>query len=374
MTKKKKRGLLKSAIVRDRQTTKVNESIDVNDMSNKDFLALMNQINYAVRRDAYGLVLFRGNTICAMGDGRMAVIKTKLNINAAVMADKLLNVAKQLPNGNVSLIAKNKSLDLRVGGFKASFLFASDDKVNETIGKLDKINTASAGKYKPLPNDFVEGLFLCLFSADKPAASNYSFLCLDGKDCFSTDNYRVSWYKFSDTIFDEKTLLSVDAVADLLEACSNAGLTGIKKTESWVFFKSGDSLFGMMRGFGDFPDTAKAFNKKSKNMKYVELPNMTDAIKRVSVIEDSPFLFDKHMKMSFSNNNVTLECQTKETGKTQEIIDITGYEDEPFSIVINPIFLLAVLRHSTTMTYFDGMHQVQFDSGAFKHQIMLHLL
>ncbi len=312
--------------------------------------------------------IIRRNRVIAYNDS--IAISTPLEMDTkldlTVRADDLYGVLQGIKDARIELDLTDEGQLCVTSDSTTAWLAV--DGLGETLEDL--INGMGLDKLEDetwdvLPDDFNDALVLCAFAASpKKENTHYNNLYLNGRDIWSTDDYRISNYKFSKNIeFElENVLLPLASATELIKHTPRE----VQQIGSWVHFKNGSDLMFSARCVDvDFPDCEKFMKIKGEAMALPE--ELADALKAVVVFSPGQELYNQEAHLKFENG--ALVCSAKndrgEIHRTVPLQNVDGGLDALPAIIINPTFFAEVLSHTADITV-EGS-KAMFSTRKFRH-------
>ena len=279
-------------------------------------------------------------------------------------------VTKTLKSEIISLELNetNTELILKGGATKGGLAVTVD---NEIADKIDNLfaQLPSDDMWNTLPDDFIQGVQLCRFSASGDLTTGLAIIHIDKDGIISSDNLRASWYKFEGKMKQQEKPLLIAAgdVAKLV----NFNVKQYYAAESWVHFRTEDSVIFSARlvpgdtNLGKF----KQLFKKVDGIKIQFPTDLKEKIDGMVFIADGDVKIDKSLQISMGNGMLTCIAKSQRGWVQQETsVEYTG---EPIQWVVNPTFLSQVLTKLTTAIV--EQNRTVLEAGCFKH-ILMHRL
>ncbi len=233
------------------------------------------------------------------------------------------------------------------------------DKVEHHIESLvDQMN-----KWKKLPEDFIQGMFLTMFSAAKNLVSGtLACVYVDKENIFSCDTIRASWYQASGEM--PTCLLPAKDVQDLVKY---PNFVEYCDTDNWMHFRTKDKMtFSVKKVLDKFTDIQKFFENASGDN--IELPEkLVEILKSISFLAEGDM--DLHRIVTVTLSKGKLLCKAKkEIGWIEKKINCE-YKGKNREFMINPIFLSEILNRTNTMKLSETA--ALFKTDNFQHMILL---
>jgi DNA polymerase III sliding clamp (beta) subunit (PCNA family) len=309
--------------------------------------------------------IFTGKDVITYNDYICISHPLKTEFSCTVDADKLYKVLSGISAESVELgMEKN---ELRVSSKKTNSGLASykEGKILEHIAGLGL--QAKDKKWRKLPDKFVEGIFLCMFSASRDMTHGIlTCIFVEGDKIIASDDLRISSYTLESEV-KEKMFIPIHSALELvkfplIEYC----VTKVGETNSWIHFRTGDGVtFSTRTMMGKYPSVEKHFEIEGKKL---TLPKeLQGAVKYVSVMADGVIDIDRKVQVKIEKGEVKV-TGSNSTGWISQQVE-TDYDGRDFTFHINPTFLQQVLDKSTKVIV--GKQAAKFISGKFKHILVL---
>lgn len=225
---------------------------------------------------------------------------------------------------------------------------------------------------KDLPSDFINGAFMCMFSASKnESQGTMPCISVSEKDIIAGDSQRASWYELSEKMdsflvkaasFSEMKTLDPDDDTPIFVAYA--------VSDAWVHFFAEDGLtFSIRRVIGDMVPWKDIFeaNKKGKKL-VVPSESLLNAIRATSKLTDEEALANKRMKAKLSEGKMKIVVDHLTRGMLYSTIDVP-YEGDETSFITNPALVTEVLKFGDlNMIITDRL--IRFDTDQYHHIII----
>jgi DNA polymerase III sliding clamp (beta) subunit (PCNA family) len=283
----------------------------------------------------------------------------KTDFECSVDADKLYRILSNINEDEIELSYDGKQMLIKSGNVRSGLAAMKEGEVNKYIVEL---GLGELKKWSPLPEDFLEGVFLCMFSAARDmAAGPLTAVCINQSQILSSDDLRISQYTLSKNIGDE-FLVPIQSVIELVKFA----VVKYILTKSWVHFKTNDNVIFSSRTQKDkYPDASAFFETEGTGVRFPK--EMQSVVKSVSVLAEGDIDIDRKIQVSVSSGLITCRGE-REVGWIERDLE-TKYKGRSVTFNINPLFLHQVLDKSTKMTV--GENKALFESGKFKHVMVL---
>jgi len=167
-----------------------------------------------------------------------------------------------------------------------------------TINKSEEEFPEVPKKWRKLPDNFLDGCFMCMFSASKD--NNMSFLnCLsfEGDDIISSDDLRISKFKLNSKV--KSFLIPVKTIVELIK------FKVIKYSieDSGVVFKTKDKVLFFARTINDtYPDCEEQFKFNGKEFIFPE--EIKQAVKLTETMSEGESDIEKKINITIKSNKI----------------------------------------------------------------------
>lgn len=305
--------------------------------------------------------IFTGTDIVTFNDEIGISHPFKTDFKCSARAEELLKTVSGIKEETLEISVTDTQMDIKSAGTRASLAITSVENAWQLVAALDLNSVAE--NLKPLPENFIRGAYLCMFSASKDMTKG-KFTCVYVADSnlYSSDGIRISKYKLPSPV-GAITLIPARNIEELVKF----PITKFHLTNSWCHFGTDDGVIFSSRVMeGEFPDLDSYFEMEGQRVRLpAELQNL---VKSVSFMTDGKVDKDKKVHLTISKNKITCKGEKNQIGYIERDLDFE-YAQEGFSITINPVFLNEVLEKATIMKVTENV--ALFVSGAFKHLMSL---
>ena len=302
--------------------------------------------------------IFTGQHLITYNDKVCVSYPFETDFKCSVYAGDFYKIISKIKSEIIDLEHKNDSLIAKSKRTTIKMTTIVEDEVSELLSNLeDQIKE----EWTSLPDNFLEGLYLCMFSASKDQTQG-TLVCVkvEGDLIQSTDSIRISQFQMSGEV--EKMLISASAIP----ALKGLGVTNYHISKSWLHFLNDNNVRISIRTVhGEFPDSSKFFKMKGTRLK---LPSeLKDALETVGIMAEGDITTDKVVNVVIDNQQMILTSK-KERGSIEKIVPIK-YNRDKIEFTSNPVFLAQILGNATKMTI--AKHAI-FESKTFKHLLALY--
>ena len=316
------------------------------------------------RRESLGQrmeFIFTGREVATYNDRICISYPFKTDFSCSVPAEQLYKILSSIKQRGLELSYKEGVVEVASRSTRV--------KLITTSGAPDVVKTLELGmledRWKELPKDFLEGIFLCMFSASRDVSQQF-LSCVGVKQnvIVSSDDLRISYFEMERGM-SEEFLLPVASVAELVKLEVDRYYLG----DSWVYFCTPEGVVFCSRIVeGGFPDYLHYFDFEGSELHLPEA--LSDSVGIVSILAEGDFDIDKKISVIVSEGEVT--CQGENTlGSIVDIVrtSIDVGDTKEVKFVINPFFFSEILKRTRSM--FCGEGRVSFQVGKFKHLMLL---
>lgn len=274
--------------------------------------------------------------------------------------NKIVADAVQISSAETKMSIKSTRTSLNL-----STVVDEDHKVADLAMKLQK--STEGEEWNPLPDNFIEGVSLCVFSASTDlTAGVLTGVLVQGDDIFTSDRHRASWFKLSHAINDVMIMRAKDAL-ELIKF----PLVKYQAHDNWLHFRTEEGvMFSVRSVLGEFRDIKWLFEEteKAEADAFFKLPDdLKDTLEIAIVMAEDEGI---HTNVSISIGNNVFRCYaSKRRGEVERSLSVK-YTRDPVEFKINPKFLLQALSSGTT-TMSLRSSRAFMSSGSFKHVMAL---
>lgn len=284
----------------------------------------------------------------------------RTDFECSIPAEQMYKVLASMSQKELELTYKGGNLLLKEGKMSAKLVATKGiPSIVEKLGLEDLEN-----KWKELPKDFLEGLFLCMFSASQDMSQPYlTCICVDQNIMTSSDELRISQYMLEETDFKDTFLIPAKSVEELVRFKVVEYYLG----KAWVYFRTKEGVIFCSRIIsGEYPDCTSYFEFEGVRL---YLPSeLKDSVETALIMADGAFDIDKRIEVNISDGMI--ECLGEnEMGWVKKIVKMKSKKKE-VSFSINPIFFSEIL--SRTKVMICGTEKALFQTDKFKHLILLY--
>lgn len=274
----------------------------------------------------------------------------KTDFNMFINAKDLFNLVAKLTAKEIKFQEKDEKLNISCATMKANFAAIYDPETEVRIKEVSK--SLNKIEWKKLPNNFQECVKFTLHTASTTDSDGtLIYISVNGKDCISSDNKRVSHATLKSEMDDM-----------LIKASEVNGLLGISPTDysvgrSWIHFKNEDNcIFSIRKVTGNYPDYLQFFEFDGQEVKFPK--EIIEGVDITSIFADAlvPVIKLKMTKgicvLSVKSESGTINYRSK-----------ISYTGEEIVFLINPNFLKEMIKYSPTVVIGDGKSKLKTESG-----------
>ncbi len=308
--------------------------------------------------------VFLGDEIITYNDQVCIGIPFVTEFSCSVPADELLSILSSIKEEEIDIVLENDNIKFLSLSTKAQISTMSD---NQLITLIKTLDIPEEG-WKPIPEEFIKAISLCVFSTSKDMTMGVlNCVALQHNDVVSSDRFRISGYTMKESMGDigmSSILIPAVAVKDLIKyPIVNFCVQG-----SWIHFQTKDGLIFSARILLDtYPNLLDFLNLQAIT---IEIPGeLKDILDSIDIFTKEDFEIDKAIEIQINTNKLICKASNR-SGWIEKTIKI-DYKKEPLVFSINPIFLSQILEKTTTMQISLDQKRALFTSGSFRHLMVL---
>lgn len=284
-------------------------------------------------------------------------VKGLVELEGAVKAEELYQLLGKLDKEDLELGEGEGELLVKAGKTRAGIALQKEIKL-----PLEEIG--GKGKWKKLPEEFLDAIKFTMFSCSKDT-SRPVLTCINVREdgiIESTDNFRLTRYQLGGKIPVKSFLLISSSAKDLIKYDINQ----IAEGDSWIHFKSGKGTVFSCRTFlDDYPSLDELLKVKGAKL---EIPKgVDDSLKRAAIFSKRENELEEEALISFEKGKLKVRGQGP-TGWLEEELDIK-YKGKKVTISVNPHFLQAILPKVTECVLAEG--SMKFEGEDWVHLVAL---
>jgi len=318
--------------------------------------------------------LFANDSIVTYNDQICVSYKFPIGIFCSVKADDFYKIVSKLEKETVELDVINtdeqNTLLIKEEGFESGLPIITEHQIQDNLKLLADEIEQEKMKWSDLPKGFLEGAYLCSFSASRDETQGpYTCIFFTGKDIFCGESFRVSKYEMEEEV-PESFLFRASSISEL----KIIDPIKYKITTSWIHFKNkGNNTMSIRKAlYPKYPyeKFLSLFDTPMKNK--LKLPTKLKAcVELVGIMTKNDVLVDRSIDIKFETNKMICKAKSQVGGWIKKELEI-HYLGNTINIKVDPVVLLEILSHSvTTMGFTDKL--ALFKMGNFKHLISLYV-
>lgn len=316
-------------------------------------------------------VLFDGSDIATYNDHIAVLLPFETDFKTSVRFEDLFKAVGTTFAGveeiDFSVNDKNQ-LILKSGKTKVGLKTTEEDELG---GRLEDIKaqlpTEENGLYwTAIPDDFIQAVSLCVFSAsNNMMLGPLTCIHIENDGVISSDNYRISWFKFENEIEEDKIDVLIQA-SDAKELV-NFPVTDMCISDAWChFITDEDIIFSTRIVEGEFMDVKTPFSQTRGGVEITFPDSLKEKIDGMLFLTEGDTQLDKYIDIDFTKDLLT--CKAKnDRGWVENTVELE-YSGEDKFLSINPIFLSQILSQTTTAIV--GEVKSVLKAGNFHHILM----
>jgi len=341
-------------------------------VNRKDFLGALKKVVVGVdSKDTFLLegadcFIFDDDWIRSYNNDLSVCVKFPVGIKGAVRAAEFYRLVDKMKGDQLRLSLKKENILVTDGRTSLEMT-----KMDEGLIKNKIIDfNFEEMKWKKLPDDFLLGSRLCVFSAGDSILGVLGGVYFGENKISSTDRFRASLFQMEKKM--DSFVLSKESLSELLKF---EGVNKYYLDDNWVHFIDDDNLFFSIRLLSsEYPletveslfDLKDLENKKNKSLTFPE--GFRDTIERVGLFSYGKEFGLEYIRMEIEGDTITCSGE-RVGGKVVERIKIKESIDEKITIKISSKSLLDILQ-VTNVLYFRE-NKVLFRSSKYFHLISL---
>lgn len=314
--------------------------------------------------------IFRDSRVFSFNDQITISSHSPVNLNCTVPSDTFYSLLNKIQEEEICLEVEDdllkmtnvsESLKVRLNVLKET----------EASKILSSLSLEDLNSWENLPEDFAEGVSLCMFSVSKDATLGWmTCIWISGSTILSSDDLRITKFEMKEKIPDSFFLPLSSLVALLkfnpTKYCLRSG---------WAHFKNDEEVIFSSRILDTTEpeeDIESFFAIEGTELLFLNNESFKNAVKRVEVIEDKIQVFDRKVLIKVEEKDVVVQGQREDVGWIEEKIQIeTGVKDAHFLFQINPTFFLEAIEKISPLVLILGEGSCLFKSEFFKHIMVL---
>lgn len=280
----------------------------------------------------------------------------ELDVRGAIKADALYSFLNRIKQETVDITWEEQQVRITAGKARAGLVFEAEVKLPiEEVGKI--------GRWRKVPEEFIEGLKLCHSCASRDMSRPIlTCLNIDGDVITASDSYQIIRYQLPGKVPIDPFLLPASTAKELVRY----PITKIAQGDGWVHFKTDDGTVFSSRVFeGEFPDVSPHLEFTGTSIEFPE--TIADTLQRAEVFSKPDLTQDMPMVIiEFSKGEVLVTAQDN-SGWFEETVPLE-YDDEHIKFAINLEFLMTLLKQTQTCEYGEG--RIKFSGERWVHIVV----
>lgn len=309
-------------------------------------------------------LIFTCNEIVTYNDRICVMHPFDFDTPFSVKADEFSKILSGISEDEIDLTVSEDTINIKTDTTKASLSIIVDEagKVEHLIEAIqEEIEKDDA--WLLLPKEFLSGVYLCAFSANKDVATGVrSCVAIKGDSIFSTDNIRASNY-IMDKSMDDVMIPAKDALELVKYEVKEYAIS-----ENWIHFTTSDGIiFNCKSMKGDYPYQTIESLFKDLEPSLTFPAGLREIIQSVTILAEGELDINKMITVSVGKSKIVVKAE-KERGWIEKSMTFK-FKGEPFSFNINPIFFSQILYHATDFSLMGNI--AQFSTNNFYHVLSL---
>lgn len=292
-------------------------------------------------------------------------------LNCLIPADELYKLLRSLAVDEIGLAVDGDAVVLTAGKVKGRFAIIKDSPI------LDALNFDVDNWSRDNLSGLLAGLNLCSFSASKDASRGA--LCgisVNGNTILSSDGSRISRYVVKSTTPLAATQVLVPLTIATRAINHGPAVSAWAAKGDTVYFRIGETCTVASKTIqGAFPDPGPFFDDAKTITEAVTFPiNITESLKRHQDLQQELEPLNRKVDLEITGNTVLVKSNDAARYQLEEELTLETAVKEPFTLSINPAFMVDILGKTRTMRYSSAKSFVVFefetDHGQFTHLAM----
>lgn len=314
-----------------------------------------------------GHFIFGGENLITFNNRLLIYYPFQTDFQCSVDSDLFFKQLQKYTTEEIEIELKKNRLHIN-GTLEKAKLAIQLEQDKEIFNIIDSIREEQLNvEYVDVPEDFVQGIDLCSYSASKNAADGtLCCICISGTTIMSCDNYRATQYTLDAPMSDRDLLLD----ARIANEIKRFKMIKFGIGENWLHFKNEIGVVLSARQiFGDYMDISDAFELQGKKMKLpTETPAVLDFVSPVIANEQQP---ERKANIDIKNGYLTASVVRKRATVEKSVPLNEMFKDLDMSFIINVDFLKSIIDISKVMVYDLDSGRAMFQSAKFKHCIRM---
>lgn len=227
---------------------------------------------------------FMGNRVVTYND-EISIshpVKGLEKVEGAIKAQALYEFLNKVKKDEITLEWKDNQVIISAGRSKAGLVFEQEVKLPiEEIGEI--------GKWKKLPEGFVEALKLCYPCCSRDM-SRPVLTCVHVKGNYveASDSYQIIRHKLKGDIPGKNFMIPATSVKELIKY----GISEMSQGESWIHFRTEDksTIFSARMVEGVFPDVGQYLEVEGEEFNFPE--STREALEKANIFANKSASMD----------------------------------------------------------------------------------
>ena len=304
--------------------------------------------------------IFSGTAVMTYNDEICVSHPLKTDFQCSVIADDLYKtLTGSRGNQAVFLELKDDKLLVKTSSRVAKLSTEVERDAEKLISML-KLNEIK--EWQKLPDEFLRGMFLCMFSASKDMTKGAgTCVHINGEYLVSSDEARISLYTLPKST-EFTTLIPARSVVELVKFDN---MEEVCLKSNWIHFKTKTGVIFSARIMEDkYPDVLSYFDVQGEEL---TLPaDLKQLVESVVFMAEGQVDIDKRVEVIIEKGKIKCKAE-KSVGNIEDSLDFESTKE--FHFFVNPFFLSQVLEKATTMIATENL--AYFHSENFEHVISL---
>lgn len=302
---------------------------------------------------------FTGKHVVSFNDRISIAMPFESDFTCTVPADELIKTVQNSKAEELFIRIKESEVILSDKKFKAGIT-----TITNSLADSFPINNIEELKWKSCPDNLMQAIEQCLFSAAKSSAVPYlNCIAIKTDHVVSSDNFRISYFQLSKEMSGEYLL----PLSSAIELVSINNFVRYAVNNSWMYFRTKEDIFFFCRLVSsEFPDVSALLEVDKKAAK-ITLPTkeLQQALQACSVFSSSIDI-DKKVEIEICEGQ--LSCRSlNDKGWIEYAVDKNDSPDMKFEI--HPDFLASILPMINEVRIDEG--KLHLHTENFKHVVAL---
>lgn len=319
-----------------------------------EFLSILEKVKSGtasgILMESMSYFFFSGTDVVSYNDIISVKYPFKTDFSLFISALDSIKLLQKMDSEYVSLNEKNGSLVIYNEKTKAELSGISDDEILSRISAVSK--SLENAKWNKLPVNFCQSILLCSYSVSKQESDGtLTCVCVNGNDCISSDNDRISNAKLDSSV--PRMFIKASEIKNLV----NIKPIEFFESKSWIHFRNGEKcVFSIKKIIGEFPDFLQFFDLEGEEF---NLPK--EAITGIDIAllfanKSDPMV---RVKITKSKMFITVNSEGKKVVHRSSLT----YTGKDITFNINPSFLKQMMEYNTSLIISDKKISLNTDDG-----------